>query len=98
MVFKTYKNAIFPFILGRYLQLEGLWSIGSSSNIYHDSLLDAKRACLKNPMCFGFSADVCHGKVYSNAFPVYMKSGGDFNLRQKQTLLGILVLKERYKI
>ena len=69
---------------------------GGSSPIIHGSLLDAKRACLDNGMCFGIS-EHDNGEIKSFAFPVYIKSGEVFSIWQKETLLGIFIYNKRNK-
>ena len=99
MLFQTCKNFIFPFILGRYLQLEGKWLYVSSSSISISErfLLDAKRACLDNGMCFGIGVDVNYGNPYLLEFPVFIRPGEGFYIHQKETITGIFIYKKRYR-
>ena len=97
MVVHSYKSVISPFILGRYLQLEGKWTVGSLSPIAHDSLLDAKRACFQNEYCYGVRASGISSTAYSEEFPVEMSLRRDWFIHQKETLLGIFIYNKRYK-
>ena len=78
------------YLLGKYLRLEGNWTDRSSSFLFHSSLVDAKRSCLMNGNCFGIKVSV-YGVVYSIEFPAVLKFGGNWNIHQKETSLGILI-------
>ena len=74
---------------GHFLELKGKWGAGSSTATYHSSLLEAKQYCLAQGNCFGIEVDVIKNKSYSIEFPVWIKSGEDFYVHQKEPSLGI---------